>query len=251
MGYRFRKTERCAFCPKPADSAEHAWPDWTLKRFRKPGQGGIIGQLADTDYLDPTQRALRFRCVCEIDCNIGWMKRLEDAAIPIAGSMMSDLSFTLDIPQQWTVAQWALKTAMVYEYVSDSRPLFYTDEERFGLRGASGSPSIPANTAVWLARNIGSDSFFTAANDIEISAISLKFQSYLTTLVFARLIVQVITIHSDKPSLVLPVPVSANRERWRDTYVRIWPSGRRALWPPPASIRSGAIMDFHRRFSDT
>ena len=127
----FRAVERCIFCENKADSGEHGWPRWTLTRLGF--EGGVYGSVDGIPYADLHQRHVKVRCVCE-DCNTGWMKGIEDAVIPTVGAMMLDEPRTLDNPQQWLIAQWVIKTAMVFEHINRTGSIFYADEERIRLR---------------------------------------------------------------------------------------------------------------------
>jgi len=99
----------------------------------------IYGTFDDIVYHDPKQKHFRVKCVCE-NCNEVWMKNLEDTIIPTIGDMMVDKPMSLDIPQQWAIARWALKSAMVFEHINRTTEIFYTDSEREDLRLAGSLP---------------------------------------------------------------------------------------------------------------
>jgi hypothetical protein len=57
----------------------------------------------------------RVKHVCG-GCNQGWMSRLEEAAKPILMPMMFDnLPLVLSPSDQWTLARWAVKTALMVD----------------------------------------------------------------------------------------------------------------------------------------
>jgi hypothetical protein len=137
---RFRPVNRCAFCHNKANSKEHAWPEWVLAKFHTSSQR-LLGQVdGEPAYFDQSQRALKVRCVC-VDCNTRWMSGLEDTVKPIASPLMDDIASKLDILQQWNIALWATKLAMVFEFVSRSKNLYYTDDDRRILRESQSGES--------------------------------------------------------------------------------------------------------------
>jgi hypothetical protein len=171
------------------------------------------------------------------------MKRLEDAVIPTVGSMASDLSVPLDIPQQWTIAQWAIKTAMVWEYVSKHNVIFYSDDERAGLRLAG---TIPPHTAIWLARTAGNETFFTKGNTAVSDGLP-KMDAYVTTIAYKYFVVQIMTVRPYQvanPFFIL----DGNKRMWPGAFVPIWPTVACAEWPPPMSVAPRSLDDFHARY---
>jgi hypothetical protein len=236
---KFRRVKRCIFCHGKADSKEHAWSEWAVKRLAHPG--GTYGEFDGAIYRDPRQKHLKVKCVCE-GCNEGWMKRLEDAIIPTVGTMMNDEPTTLDIAQQWAIARWAVKCSMVFEYINITEPIFYTDAERENLRL---SGAIPAQTFVVIARGIGIDYFFTWGNELTSAALNLYGQ--VTTIAYRRLLVQVVSVRTDQPQGAKLI-LKGDLKRWGDSTVRIWPTQEIARWPNGSTIASAPEMEaFHWR----
>jgi hypothetical protein len=243
---KFKLVKRCIFCTNKADSKEHAWSEWALNRLVDiPGmRNGIVGFVDGVPYHDPNQRHLRVRCVCK-DCNTVWMKSLEDAVIPTIGQMMLDGPISLDIPQQWAITLWALKSAMVFEYIDPNRKVFYSDADRFALRK---NQTLPALTAAWIARVDGIDSFYTRGDDVVSIATVAKLNGIITTIAYRRFVVQVINvrIHEHNGG---PFVLDGNHARWGDVYVPIWPTKSLAQWPNRYTIATGALDSFHTRYT--
>ena len=61
------------------------------------------------------------------------MSDLELHAKPVVGPLLNDVSFSLDSSQQSALAQWSVKTAMVFEATDRSRDWFYSAADRQGL----------------------------------------------------------------------------------------------------------------------
>ena len=53
-------------------------------------------------------------------CNGGWMSALENRTKPILGAMIAGNVTTVDVVQQRIIAQWAHKTAMVFDLLTRS-----------------------------------------------------------------------------------------------------------------------------------
>jgi hypothetical protein len=139
---------QCIFCPNKANSKEHLWPDWILRRL-KISRPMLHVRAASPAKIIPRAEIL-IKCVCET-CNHGWMHDLEDLNIPIIGSMMEDNSMHLTLEHQRAVVRWAIKTSMVQDAIDTrNRKLFYTGPERFALRS---NTSLPNYTSVWLGRS--------------------------------------------------------------------------------------------------
>jgi hypothetical protein len=245
VGYQFRRVDRCAFCANRADSREHAWADWAIERFYAPGNK-IVGEVGTRPFIaDPLQKSLRVRCVC-IPCNTGWMKKLQDAVIPFAGLLMQDVALELDMDQQWILAQWAMMTAMVFEYTNDTRDLFYTDDTRATLRTRG---ALPDNTSMFVARNTGDETFFTLANEFRSDQPHSQLRGYITTMAYKALVIQVVTIErlcaSGDNSIL---HIDGDEPKWQGTFTRFWPVKRVIRWPGPMSIAPAAIRHFHHRF---
>ena len=235
---RHRHFTRCAFCPRKADSKEHAWEDWALDRLRTK-DSGIIGHLEGGEIYEPSQKAVRIKCLCD-RCNGGWLKNLVDAAKPMVASMIADLSISLDIPQQWVLSAWATSRAMVWEHIArEPRPLFYSDTHRVGLRATR---TVPPNTWVWIARYGG-----TAQTGAWASDYTIPERMHVTSLIYGRLLVQILSVRtnaSTQPGTVInPKPGP-----WPLNTVRIWPSQRIARWPPHLTVDDASLEDFVGRW---
>lgn len=247
---RHPPVKRCAFCPNKADSREHAWQDWALRRLVRPS-GRLYGEInREPVAVDPLQKAIRLKCVCR-DCNGGWMKDIEDAALPALSMMMRDISIPLDADQQSQIARWGVLRAMVWEFVARAgRPLFYLDEQRQALRIAG---VVPQFTSVWVARYSGRATLFTQGTDIR-DAVSqtgpVDVRGYVTTLAYGYLAMQVLSMwlqgHTGKNIEAHPKPGP-----WVNATGRMWPVAHTRSWPPPVSIGTPAVSfkDFVTRWT--
>lgn len=241
-GHHHRKVATCIFCAEnKANSEEHGWSDWAIKRFSTPSNR-IAGQSDGKPVFDRKQRSVRVRCVC-VKCNTTWMKQLEDAVIPTAGKMAEGHPATLDILQQWSLARWAMVKAMVWEFTTKDHLLFYDQSDRSRVF----KESLPPNTVVWLSSHTGRETFYTAgARCRSISLDSVQLEGYFTTMAYSRLVIQVMTIRPyeqiDPYSLV-----DCNQTVWSDAICRIWPTSGPTVWPSLKGLDGDMLESFHRR----
>lgn len=240
---KFKPVKTCIFCPNKADSREHAWSDWLLNRF---GKGNIViaGKIQGMDYYDPNQKQILVRCVCW-KCNEGWMQQLEEAVIPIIEPLIFFGKQTrLDVLQQWTITQWAMKTAMVFEYCVRHRDPFYTRQECRALCDPI-TPTPPSFSYVWIGDHADDLRIYTKGNDMS-SRSGEDFKSYVTTFAFGRLVIQVITIRSDSNTDPYAF-IDCNQRLWSDALLRIWPTNDVVSWPPSVWMDQGNLDFLHMR----
>ncbi len=244
---KFKPVKQCIFCPAKADSREHVWSDWLLNRLGK-NRSVIVGKIQNRDYFDPEQKQIVVKCVCE-GCNGGWMKRLEDSVIPILEPMIFDGKHTrLDPLQQWLLAQWAMKTAMVVEYCVRERDTFYTRADCLALSNLT-HPTLPSFSYVWIADHDGWENVYTKGTDASGRPGSADIQTaYVTTLSFGRVAMQTLTIRSGTNTDPYS-DIECNQHLWSGLLRQIWPATSVVDWPPPNSLKRDMLEMLHRRCS--
>ncbi len=143
-------TRKCVFCGRGKVTLEHVWPHWIIEliaeRFTDTSVTVTWGK--DRERIAPGPDATVKR-VCNA-CNNGWMSRLEDRAKPILGPMImgDNIPITLAPSSQRTLASWALKTALMLDFLhSGSKPVFPASAYSSFFR--DGQPS--RRTAIWMA----------------------------------------------------------------------------------------------------
>jgi hypothetical protein len=238
----------CLFSVKPAKSKEHVWPDWILQRpgFQQSIQHQIRG---DKTRLLPSPH-IKVKAVCKT-CNEGWMSELESANIPLIGSLMQDLALALNCFQQYKISMWAVKTAMVSEFVSRKhRPLFFDKAACEQLRVAS---DLPPLTTVSLARHSFPDHLGVWGTDAWTT--DKGIQAHVNTILVGHFVVQTVVLHlltekyGNAPIVVSPQP---GPRPWSQLCVDIWPTTKSATWPPAFSFGGGgefSVFKFIRRYS--
>jgi hypothetical protein len=213
------------------------WPVWLQKRFRsKTGrvfaerQGVSLGTWKSGDEI------LQVRRVCGA-CNNGWMSRLENQAKPVFESILDDQLRTITSSAQSTIAVWAMKTAMVLEGVGSEEAWFYVQEDRQRL---CSERTIPAQTAVFLAKCVGQSDIYSAAKNYWTSVQAGEVRGHVTTIAFGCLAIQVVTIRTPNSiSLNARVTYDVSDGPWDTTLIEVWPVRQESLaWPPKYGLQS-------------
>jgi hypothetical protein len=242
---------QCIFCDNTADSKEHLWPAWILKRLniKRP----MLHTLGRYPAKIVPRTELEIRCVCAL-CNNGWMHDLEDLNIPIVGCLMEDMSVPLGFEQQSTVARWAVKTAMCQDAIDTrNRVLFYSTSERLALRSNTG---IPSYTRIWLGRSsikTLSASGADIGGDINDGNKVLEVvNGSVNTFVVGHLAIQVATLHAPAKYDGHPLDITPwISGPWDDLLIPIWPITETVNWPPPLTLMNsrGGIARLNERFN--
>lgn len=120
-------TKPCIFCGRTGVrlTREHAIPRWVSKALQTREHGGVT-QTLGPDGRDPRHVAeldLKVREVCA-PCNNGWLAELERFVRSILANPIRGLPLTKPIPvsAHRRLAVWALKTWLLAQHVSGSRP---------------------------------------------------------------------------------------------------------------------------------
>lgn len=121
---------RCVFCRKTRKRAkEHIWPKWLQEaveggtNLRAETHYAISGGVVNQRTLQNESLVLGQVCM---DCNNGWMSKLEREAIPVITSLLSAqplLGTALTVDHCSTLARWAFKTAIVRNLGTNYRKL--------------------------------------------------------------------------------------------------------------------------------
>ena len=144
------KGRACVFCGGPANSSEHAFPQWlndllpadAMTHRRTAAQSGDVKSAWVHSGFD-----FKVKQVCR-QCNNGWMSRLEDSTkellIPL---LTNERTHDITPSEQTRLAIWGYKTAIVLSLVTpaDERVV---PSEHFEHLYHEGAP--PNSTWVWI-----------------------------------------------------------------------------------------------------
>ncbi len=120
------RSKKCIFCGGYPLSKEHVLGKWLSPIVATPPKGKKV--YIDSErmhYGSVERRARRFlkdidiqvRCVC-VSCNNGWMEAMESEVKPIIESLLGSGSHTLNQSEQFSLAKWAVKTAIIARWSS-------------------------------------------------------------------------------------------------------------------------------------
>jgi hypothetical protein len=245
----------CLFCGRPWGEArrsdEHVLPQWMRKHETDLLKSSQAGYSAGFDLDDQAREfvelpallttkkssllALKTREVC-IDCNNGWMSRLEQAARPLirrlAEAAQTSQPLALTVKEAKVLAVWCQKAATTYELTSD-RPRVVTTA--MGQQLAAGAPL--RGSLVWLARHPRDYDLSIALTHLNVSATQEPQpgepdrQIALVAIVYHW--VSFLIFITDKPGQPPPLPL----DRWS----LLWPVRAPVEYPPPAVLNGNEL----------
>ena len=163
--------------------------------------------------------------------------------------MLSDLSIRLNREEQHLVAAWCVKTAMVFEWMGQTRARFYTRAEREHLRM---SLSLPGRTLVWLGRQHRSDFSYCHGKQLSRSkreGEQFHAEGYATTFAAGRLVLQTVTVRlSNSEGRAGRIILDTQSGPWDHGLIQIWPTSTSVQWPPVWSFAESNLEPFAERF---
>lgn len=237
---------KCIFCDSDAENLEHLFPRWLLKTARivLPYHLSIAGQ---EHHTIPGAKSASIKATCK-DCNCGWMSRVEGQAKKLIGPLSQDLGVWIAAADQKAIAQWAIKTTMVFAAL-DRRTegnQGYTKEQCRGLRLGH----IPFRTMVWLGRyNQKGLGAWGNAFDVNVPGIPHACAGRIANFLIDHLLIQVISIITPSGYDYVNVRFRIKPGPWGQSLIQIWPSSRTLYWPPRLSFFSDGRLAVSRLFN--
>ena len=225
--------KQCLFCASEANSKEHLWSDWILKRLGTQPTRIKMGKARASTV---PHSVIEVRCVC-IPCNGGWMSDLESENIPIIGRLMENTATPLDAAQQTSLALWAVMKAMVLDGVNaKNRGHFFARNECETLRLQR---RIPDKTVLQIGAYVRSG--YSADGTIvwfDFPNAPKAAKASVSTFVIGHLVIQGVTVHHEPEHENAPVQgVAIGNGEWDKLLVRICPIGTQPVtWPPQATF---------------
>lgn len=154
--------DRCIFCDEPFGSGrprsgEHAAPNWCRKYLPDLGKAQHVLTVItaegrqDTDHGERDPFTTICGDVCE-PCNTGWMHEMEESCEALLNKLMQGGSRNLRYWRQVLAATWAVKTAMVWDWVSPKNHVIPLDALHIHHR----AQRLSLRQQVWTGRYIGS-----------------------------------------------------------------------------------------------
>ena len=160
----------CLFCGAPgtADlSDEHIVPRWLLDHLNLPDDDQLLqavadsttGQLSAAPRVHSTFRFVEGR-VC-VNCNTGWMSRLESAAKPLLVPLIDNQRTVTEVTKAESaiLKKWAIKTSYLHSYASPLKKPVPLDHLQH-LLGDSGQPATGVSVFVTQAPHVKPSGYF-------------------------------------------------------------------------------------------
>jgi hypothetical protein len=233
-GLSVRQMRTCLFCPNVANTKEDMWPDWLIRCVGEDRNSP--SQYWRSTFAEPkTWAGPRFKVknVCE-DCNGVWMSDLENAVRRPMGCLINDLSIPLSCDDQYAIARWCCKTAMVIEGAKQDKNKFYGDEDRKNLRTMK---AMPPDTWVWLGRCAQSYLLHAEARMLHVRRQMPNIQvrdGCATTFVIKNLILQMLSVHRAAGVGEGNLRIEIQGGDWHRSLIQVWPHlDGTTSWPPP------------------
>jgi hypothetical protein len=236
---------QCVFCGGPANSREHAWPDWVIALFRNQEEATII---AERDGEEPREWhginvSVKVKRFCG-GCNTGWMSDLENEARPLLLPLIRGERATLDNAQRIVVATWCLKTAMVFDLTRSDKNIAFLPSERAYLYEARGKRGLgspfPPHTFIWLASYEGRFAMSAIASelrglgDFSPTKLAQPIEANVVTLVAGAFVSQVLVARLPPEAESQPPRLHEGAAIWERACVQAWPLVGTSLSLPPA-----------------
>jgi hypothetical protein len=237
----------CIFCSERASSKEDAWPKWLMQYFPSGGSINVErGERAlNTWHAEKPRLEIRYVCA---KCNNTWMSELENSVKPIILSIIENELDLIEYESQKKLSLWAVKNAMVYEYLYPKRYPFYTESERHSFHNEA---SMPENTNVWIAKCVDFPGVYTEARDYR-GVLSQRLEdclTYVTTMAFGPLALQVVSSHLLAP-INTSITVDSRPGPWNEIITCIWPIiNNQIAWQPKMGLNGElGLIEFSKRF---
>jgi hypothetical protein len=243
----------CIFCSKHNQpSKEDVLAKWIAREF--PDRDKSRFEIRKGRFDDASWPDRQFEAVGNlgsitkgpcIPCNNGWMSALESRVRPILVPLMRGESRALAKPQLSVIAQWAVKTALMYEYMRYTEEArYFTAEHRTALYK---SLAIPPNTRVFAARYVGDSATYQIGGQIPHFP-GAKIRAHSSTIAIKQFAVQVFSFRwlpEHHGSRVLP---SIPNDIWAEAQEVVWPNPRSMHWPPRLALDNTGFEAFAGRW---
>lgn len=241
----------CGFCESATKiSREHVFGGWIGPILGSDRAGVTVQHRFKQDEAATVQWNVprldqKVKMPCRT-CNEGWMEALETLMRPIVTPMILGRGpVVLNVFSQVVIATWAVKTAMVMEYLQKANKRYFTQAERTSIM-ADAVPSRAMGAHVWIGR-------YASKNDGVLgSAACLRgphhaIQAHLSTFALGQFAVQVLVERStagQRGRLLVARPGP-----WDTLLIEIWPpTADTAVWPPARVVLRRGFEPLFSRF---
>jgi len=256
LEYPVVTTRPCWFCNRSGHAkmtTEHAHPNWVLELLPGDEKSGTTiarsSHNADRQWGSKRQTGVRVKAICE-QCNTGWMSRLEnDARKIMAPFMVESDKNRICRSEQLFIEFWTLKTAMVFDAVTDAPRQFFSVEERTHLATTQRLPTSK-NYYVFLAKNTGpreiwADHYSFGMTMDPNGARNFVGRFYCANFVYGLLAIQLAMCRTSVPPAEIWPKLDPSK---LDIHLEITGGERDQEWPPAVALDDGKLTEFQRRW---
>jgi hypothetical protein len=195
---------------------------------------------------------VKVNAICK-PCNEGWMNDLETAVRPVlTAPIQHGVAVSMSAEEQGSVAGWAYKTAMVFEFAGHTPTPFYTADERRALMESGRAPNrnVFINLAAYTGGVLCTAHHHMVGYDLmehPDDAVVANVEARCTTISVGRFAVQVFGIRLPDDVHQLEMPM---RGDWQHGVVGIWPNPRPTIdWPPTEILDDSGLGRFANRWN--
>jgi uncharacterized protein YndB with AHSA1/START domain len=254
MGKRPRTVGTCVFCGTfGLLTKEDFTPRWLGRLFDSQFRTGNNWELdsisfgGDRDYHSGTRQvrsasAIKPIVVCA-SCNNGWMSVLEKSASRLITPMIFGQSIALEVADLGVVAAWAMKTALIFEFVGEDGSQDDTTASAHDRSLFRQSRRPLTTSRVWMARYCGSRPMYMARStlltyDLDDPTSIPAPHGLLVTLAYGQLALRVGLVRS-APTLPTRFAVAEP-----SGCSAIWPATSQLTWPAADAIDDDGLTSF-------
>jgi hypothetical protein len=169
------------------------------------------------------------------------MNDMETKMQTVLPAMILGNRTTLNVQSQEAIAAWAVKTAMVMEFLKPSEPQYFTQAERRSLT-EHGVPTGALGAHVWLgAYAEHNDGMRSRA--ARLSRTPTVPEGYVLLLLLRQFVIQVFAERRSAGNdiYVRPGP-------WDESLIEIWPTTSLVAWPPSLALTESSAFAVFKRF---
>jgi hypothetical protein len=246
----------CYFCGPTENplTEEHVWPQWMSKLLPKYDSDHFVHYrhvgASTVGRWESSHIKVTTRTVCD-KCNNVWLSNFENTEVmPIAAPLITGISSAILTPaNQWTLAAWAYKMAMLLEVaVPENRTEFFTAAERQQFRETT---LADQRVCVFLAKyKFGQHPGHAHVPEHDLTARDGDRKSYelkISTMTVGALGMQVMAVRSKADGqLTYASEIEFEfSQRAKDAVIPIWPpTGSAVRWPPAETMTRQDIEDW-------